>query len=289
MYMIDFENEIDSWPHVNENSTLKVAIEACLNAGKHLFDGYYKNYQTTLNSDKSDHTPYDIQSEKIIESVLRSHKDNDAIVSEELYPDCSHLPKTFWTIDGIDGTTNYSRQIPICNVTLSKVENGELYYGVVYDFIHDELFYAMKDHGAYLNGKRIKTVNRNFSESVISIYPMRYVSTRKNAEIEKSHVQTMWRTMREIVEITGRFPREIQSGALELAWIAAGRLDAFCAAWTNPWDLSAGILLVKESGGVATSLCGDSWQPSQEGLIVGSKSVHHEILVIYNKLFVENI
>lgn len=129
---------------------------------------------------------------------------------------------------------------------------------------------------------------RPYEESVISFAPL--LDTRKHkTEHETALVESVWQAMKKISQDSGRFHREFQSGGQELAWVASGKLDGFASSWTNPWDLSAGVLLVREAGGVATNILGQEWQPSYWGVIAGSKTVHAQMIETLKKIFKETI
>ncbi|HVT01357.1 MAG TPA: inositol monophosphatase [Patescibacteria group bacterium] len=272
------------WPEVEQNESLKTAIEASLYAGELLRDAFNQKYDTALNPDSSDFTPFDKQAEIRARSIIQQHEPDAKFSSEELSPDFDISEGNFWTIDGIDGTTNFKLRIPIVNFTLAKVEGGTTQVGVVYDFLHNDLYYAVKDKGAFRNGEKIEVSSRPFKESVISFAPLRYYGRDKWDE-EKAAVEATRAGMDEITDVSGRFHRELQSGGLELAWIAEGRLDGFASSWTSPWDLSAGVLLVREAGGIVTNIYGEDWQPSFKGVIAGNREIQPQMLSIIQKHF----
>ena len=282
--MIPFQKpDFSDWPHSTRNE-VNTALRAAVSAGEMLHQAFYSEYKTYTKKDKSEFTPFDEQAEVIAKSVINISEPNAIIMSEELFPCQDVCGMDFWTIDGIDGTTNFSRGIPVCNFTISKVIGGEIAVGVVFDFLHGELFFAVRNGGAYLNGKRIRVQNRKFSESVITFAPLLDVRSGKGKK-ENQSVAALWSGMKEISELSGRFHREFQSGGQELSWVASGKLDGYASSWTNPWDLSAGVLLVLEAGGIATNILGEIWRPSFWGVIAGSPCVHGEMLKIFQKNF----
>lgn len=245
------------------------------------------HFETYVQADQSEFTPFDSQAEIIARRGIRKHDPNAVFLGEELSPNEDIKGKNFWTIDGIDGTTNFSRRLPIWNFTMAYVEGGRAKIGIVYAPMFQEMYYAIEGGGAYLNGRLIKTTERSFNESVISFAPLLDVRKGKG-EYEAVSVEASWKGMEEITRGSKRFHREFQSGGLELAWVASGTLDGYASSWTNPWDLSAGVLLVKEAGGIATNILGEEWQLSYWGVIAGSKTVHPEILGPLQKIFLES-
>lgn len=269
----------EEWPLVKDNSRLRLAITVALFSGKMLNGAFYKEYESHVKDDKSEFTPFDEHAERISSWGIRRYDKESAIMSEDIRPNEDVRGRNFWAIDGIDGTTNFARRIPICNHTLAYVENGETQIGVVVDFLNKNTYYAVKDGGAYLNGKPIRVSSRPFNESVITFAPLKDVRKGKGLT-EGLEVEALWQGMKRITEDSGRFHREFQSGALELAWVASGQLDGYASSWTNPWDLSAGALLVQEAGGVSTNIFGEPWKPGYYGVIAGNQPVHAEMIRI---------
>ena len=275
---LDFER----WPHVERDPRVKTAILAALVAGHRLNRVFDTVFPTWVQGDKSEYTPYDARAEKIASWVIKRYDSSALILGEDISPNENVEGENFWTIDGIDGTTNFARRIPVCNHTLACVEQGRTRIGVVFDFLNNGLYHAVEGGGAYLNGQPIHVTERPFSESVITFAPLLDVRKGKGAT-ERLEVEAVWAGMKEISESSRRFPREFQSGGLELAWVGSGKLDGYVSSWTNPWDLSAGALLVQEAGGIATNIFGDPWRPGYYGVIAGSRTVHPEMLAILNR------
>lgn len=263
---------------------MTIILRCAKEAGALLRHFYYTQFEEKLNPDNSTHTPFDEQAEKIAKTIIREHYPDAVIMGEELSPNEDISGKDFWTIDGIDGTTNYARKIPVCNFTMAKVENGVATAGAVFDFLRGELYFAVKGMGAYKNLEKIHVVERPFNESLITFAPLLDVRKGKG-RFEYQEVEATWEGMKDISEKSSRFHREFQSGGLELSWLASGKLDGYASSWTSPWDLSAGVLIVKEAGGIATNIRGDEWQPSYWGVIAGSKSVQPKMLEILQRNF----
>jgi myo-inositol-1(or 4)-monophosphatase len=256
---------------------------AALVAGHRLKGSFYTVFPTYVQGDKSEFTPFDARAEKISSGVIKRYVPSASIMGEDISPNVDVKGKNFWAIDGIDGTTNFARRIPDCNHTLAYVEDGETQVGVVCDFLHGDLYHAVRGGGAYLNGRPIHVKERPFNESVITFAPLLDVRKGKGAT-EGKEVEALWRGMEQISKESHRFHREFQSGGLELAWVASGKLDGYASSWTNPWDLSAGALLVQEAGGVSTNIFGEPWKPGYYGVIAGSQTVHSEMLRILKSL-----
>lgn len=271
--------EFLKWPHVESDLRVRTAIEAAFASGRMLKEAFDTVYPTWVQGDRSEYTPFDAEAERIASSVIKQRDPYALILGEDISPNEDVRGKDFWAIDGIDGTTNFARRIPICNHTLAYVEKGRTKVGVVFDFLNRNLYYAVAGNGAFLNGRPIQVKERPFSESLITFAPLLDVRKGKG-ETEGLEVEALWEGMRKISVASRRFHREFQSGGLELAWVASGKLDGYASSWTNPWDLSAGALLVEEAGGIATNIFGESWRPGYYGVIAGSQTVHKEMIAI---------
>lgn len=265
---------------------LSIGLRASLAAGQMLRGAFYSKYESGLNPDGSQFTPFDVQAEKIAKDLIKEFEPEAVVMGEELTPNEDVSGRDFWVIDGIDGTTNFSRKIPICNFTLAKVENGQTSVAVVYEFLKDNIYFAVKGGGSYLNSRKLSVVERPFNESVITFAPLLNVRKGKG-KYEGEQVESLWNSMKQISEKSKRFHREFQSGGLELSWVASGKLDGYLSSWTNPWDLSAGVLIVREAGGIVTNVFGQEWQPGYLGVVAGTKTVHPEILGIYQSEFLK--
>jgi myo-inositol-1(or 4)-monophosphatase len=145
-----------------------------------------------------------------------------------------------WVIDPLDGTSNYLHGIPHWCVSIALVENGEPLHGVVFDPLRNELFVASRGSGAVLNDRRIRVTERKDLSGAMLItgFPPRE-RTRIGPHLEC--VRTLLGDAEDV--------RRTGSAALDLAWVAAGRADAYFEAGVQPWDIAAGALMVREAGG----------------------------------------
>jgi myo-inositol-1(or 4)-monophosphatase len=189
----------------------------------------------------------DLQAEKLILDQIRTQFPGDSIVSEEngveQNKDCC-----VWYVDPLDGTINYIHGLPIFCVSLAYAENGELKLGVVYDPVHDECFMAEQGKGAFLNGAPIRASHAsNLNESLLV--------TGFSYDIRKIKVNNIDNFAR--FSIRARAVRRLGSAALDLCFVAAGRLDGFWELQLYPWDFAAGALIAKEAGALVTNLNGE--------------------------------
>jgi myo-inositol-1(or 4)-monophosphatase len=169
-----------------------------------------------------------------------------------------------WVIDPLDGTHNYLRGIPHFCVSIALVEKGEPVYGVVFDPLRDELFTASKGDGAYLNDRRIRVGKREgLSGALIATgYPYR---ARNHLEPQLAMTAALLAEAEDI--------RRMGSAALDLAYVASGRVDGFFEPALNIWDIAAGALLVREAGGVYNDFGGREGLPESGNIIAGNHKV----------------
>lgn len=167
-----------------------------------------------------------------------------------------------WIIDPIDGTVNYFYKIPFFNTTVALERKGDILLGATYDPMRDEVFYAEKGKGSFLNEEKIVVSDRSLSDSTI------YVSGIFGGD----HVDVF----KELSEVSGI--RKLGSGALGIAYVAAGRLDAFLTFESRIWDIAAGTILLEEAEGKVTDLEGDKFNFDSNKYLFSNGNVHEEIL-----------
>lgn len=227
---------------------LLVAIEAAKLAGNIINDNIGKIQQNDITQKSiSDYvTEIDIYSEKKIIEHIKKFFPNHQIMAEESSNDYKKADN-LWIIDPLDGTTNFIHGFPFVAVSIALMYRGELSIGVVYDPIRDELFYAEKGGGAFLNGKRIKVSSlQDPSKSLIATgFPFR----------NKQYVEGYIKIFRELLYSVSDLRRP-GAAALDLAYVACGKVDGFFEFSLSPWDISAGIVLIKEAGGIISDFEG---------------------------------
>jgi len=170
-----------------------------------------------------------------------------------------------WVIDPLDGTTNFLHGIPHFAISICLERDGEPHAGVIYQPVHDEMFWAEKGQGAFLNGNRLRVSGRaDLEEGVIATgIPLRGAS---------NHGKFMAR-LQNIMNVSGGV-RRTGSAALDLAYVAAGRFDGYWEDQLNAWDIGAGIVLVREAGGYVTDIDGGATMMKSGNVVAANDRLH---------------
>jgi len=215
------------------SANLNVMIKACEKASKILIRdfGEIEKLQVSKKGPKDFVTNSDIKTEKIIIEELKKARPNYSIISEENGSEKNKDYKNTWIIDPIDGTINFLHGIPHFAISIGLLSNDEIKTGLIFDPIKNEMFYADKDNGAFFNNERIRVSKKNeLSECLFATGGKKYNS---------------------INEIT---TRKSGCAALDLAYVASGRYDGYCQSNLNLWDIAAGLIIIKEAGGVINDI-----------------------------------
>ena len=209
----------------------------------------------------------DRQAEKeIIRELGRAYPDH-AILAEESGSQGSG--QATWVIDPLDGTHNYLRGIPHFSISIALLENGIPQHAVVYDPLREELFTASKGDGAFLNDRRIRCGKReSLTGAMLATgFPFR----------QRAHLAAQLEMTRALLEDAEDI-RRTGSAALDLAWVAAGRLDGMFEIGLKPWDMAAGCLLVREAGGTYSDFQGRDGLPKNGNLIAANPRLATEMV-----------
>jgi myo-inositol-1(or 4)-monophosphatase len=191
-------------------------------------------------------TDADLASEAAVRAVLARHFPDHGILGEEA-PDACELERPYcWVVDPLDGTTNYAHGYPCYGVSVAVAAGGRLLAGVVFDPEREECFAAAAGYGAHLNGRPIKVSRSQTLESALVAVSFPAVVTENAPDV---------RAFLNVAPVC-QAVRRTGSAAMNLAYVACGRLDAHWAHQIHPWDSAAGVLLVQEAGGAVTAALG---------------------------------
>jgi myo-inositol-1(or 4)-monophosphatase len=248
------------------NSFLDVAIETAREAGAILLAEFDRPVKISYKGEVDIVTQADKRSEQAIVSRLRTHFPKHAIVAEEGGGTESESPFR-WHVDPLDGTTNFAHGYPCFAVSLGLEEAGEPIVGVIFQPISGELFTAVKGQGAYLNQKKIE-VSR-IEKLATSLLCTGFPSVKR---AQHPNIHYYWD-----FTLRSHGVRRDGSAAMDLAAVACGRFEGFWEFGLHTWDAAAGILLVREAGGIVTNFDGRPYMLGDRELLASNGRVHEEM------------
>ena len=239
---------------ISISSNLNLMIKAVEKASKSLIRdfGEIEKLQVSKKGPYDFVTKTDKHVEKILIEELLKSKKNYSFITEESGKIKNKDSDNIWIIDPIDGTTNFLHGIPHFAICIALKSKDKIVSGLIFDPIKDEMFFAEKDKGAYLNNQRLRVSNKSLIDECL------FSSNQKG--IKLSNLNT---------RISG-------CAALDLAYVASGRLDGFFHNKINIWDVAAGALLVEEAGGIVNDI--KKFPQNNIDIKAASASIHNEML-----------
>jgi myo-inositol-1(or 4)-monophosphatase len=239
---------------ISISSNLNIMIKAVEKASKSIIRdfGELEKLQVSKKGPRDFVTKTDKYVEKILIEELSKTKKNYSFLSEEVGSIKNKDKENIWIIDPIDGTTNFLHGIPHFAICVALESKKEIISGLIFDPIKDEMFYAEKNKGAYLNNQRLRVSNKNLIDDCL---------------FSSNH---------EGVKFSNLNMRYSGCAALDLAYVASGRLDGFFHNKINIWDVAAGALLVKEAGGIVNDL--DKFNQNNIDIRASSGAINDKML-----------
>lgn len=251
---------------------LTIATDLARQAGALLREGYDQVTEVNYKGEIDLITEFDLRSEQLLVKGIQQAFPNDAIMAEEkgLVGEGEHC----WFIDPLDGTTNFAHGIPIFVISLAFAQGSQPLLGVIYDPMRDELFHATIDGGAWLNDRRLHvSAAMTLNESLLSTgFPY---DMRTNPDNNLDHFARLI--------LQSRGVRRFGAAALDLAYVASGRSDGYWEMRLWPWDWGAGLLMVKEAGGLVTRIDGGEEVFAEPTSILATNGhIHDEMIAVLN-------
>jgi len=236
------------------SANLNIMIKASEKASKVLIRdfGEVEKLQVSSKGPTDFVTNADLKAEKIIIEELKKAKPNYSIVSEEKGIEINKDKNNVWIIDPIDGTINFLHGIPHFAISIALKSNDEIISGLIFDPIKNEMFYAEKNNGAYLKNHKIRNSKKNKINECLFVTGGKI---KKQLDLQY---------------------RKSGSAALDLAYVAAGRYDGYFQNELNIWDIAAGIILIKEAGGLISNI--DLSNTKNLDVIASSPDIHQKLL-----------
>ncbi len=256
---------------------LECAIIAAKKAGEILLESIGTIEVNEVESKKTfDYvTRIDRKSEQATIDILQKYFPEYSIYAEESGTQ-TKSQSVRWIIDPLDGTTNYIHGYPHSAISIALEENGEIVVGVIYDPFRDELFWAEQNKGAFLNDNRILVSQETkMSRCLVATgFPFK----------DKAILEKYWITFSEIFYKVSDI-RRTGAAALDLAYVACGRLDGFWEIILSAWDMAAGEILIREAGGKITDIGGGSKHLRKGNAIASNGKIHDALLSIVSPIF----
>lgn len=247
---------------------LEFAVHLALESGRIQKKHFEKKLSIGYKGEINLVTNVDLECENRIIELIRSNFPDDEIISEEK-TNLFEKEKNKWIVDPLDGTTNYAHGYPFFCTSIGYEEDGRITLGVVYNPITEELFWARQGEGAYFNGNPLKVSTTNVLKQALLVTGFPYdIATNPNNNLNHWAAFIM----------RAQALRRDGSAGLNLSYVAAGRFDGFWELKLSPWDMAAGVLIVREAGGMVTSLTGDEFNLYGGGIVASNSRIHQEML-----------
>ena len=249
-------------------SAIDVALEASGVAGSILTSRFGSPGTVTPKGRGNVVTAVDIAAEQAVADVLHREYPDVPILGEESSQQTNIDQGWLWIVDPIDGTRNFASSVPHFSTVVALAHDGDVIVGVTHDPVRGETFHALRGHGAFLNGRRIRVAGHEHLADGILGLDLSY--SDRGAADQLRLVLDLWPGMQTV--------RILGSAALGLAYVAAGRFHVFFHHKLEPWDQAAGLLLVTEAGGLVTDRHASPASLTSDGTIAASPLLHAEFI-----------
>jgi myo-inositol-1(or 4)-monophosphatase len=253
------------------SAILNVMIKAAHRAARSLKRdlGEVEQLQVSLKGPRNFVCAADRRAEAILREELAKARPDYGFLGEEGGAQAGSDKTHRWIVDPLDGTTNFLHGIPHFAIAIALERNGAIVAGLVYNPANDEMFIAERGKGAFLNDKRIRVAARQrLAEAIVACGLPHY--GRGDLALARDEIAAAQRAFAGL--------RRYGAATLDLAWVAAGRLDAYWERDLSPWDLAAGSILVREAGGFITDLDGGDAILTKGNVVAGNDTMHRELL-----------
>jgi myo-inositol-1(or 4)-monophosphatase len=247
---------------------VRLSCELSVGAGKILKRGFTQRHKINYKGRINPVTDYDLKSEQYITSHILQRFPNHDILAEESGAAMEKSPFR-WIIDPLDGTVNYAHAFPVYCVSIALEYEGSIVAGAVYDPERDELFHAGLGSGAYLNKKRIKVSSEKILRRALLATGFAY-------NIDTARRTNLGLFARMIKKAQG--VRRPGSAAIDLCWLACGRIDGFWELYLHPWDTAAAKLIVEEASGKVTRINGKPFSIFAPDILVSNGHLHKAMM-----------
>jgi myo-inositol-1(or 4)-monophosphatase len=218
----------------------------------------------------------DTKAERIVRQELERARPDYSFLMEESGRIEGKDTRHCWIVDPLDGTTNFLHGLPHFCVSVGLAQADDIIAGVIYDPLKDELFWAEKNNGAYLNDRRLRVSGRRQLSDALLATGVPF-GIHHDTPILARFAEQLGYVMSRVAGV-----RRYGSAALDLAYVAAGRYEGYWENGLNPWDVAAGLLIVREAGGFVTDLSGRRYRLGAQDILAANDSLHDTLLAALN-------
>jgi len=254
---------------------LNQTIELVRYTGEYLKEAYTSSLEIYHKGEIDLVTSVDLKSEEILKEGLKKITPSFQILAEETLAKGEIQSEFYWLVDPLDGTTNFAHKLPWFAISIALMKEMAPVLGVIYNPITEELFYAQKNKGAFLNGNPIKVSQE---DKLINSLLCTGFPVSKILEKPDQFIPLFKKFMTKTQGV-----RRFGSAALDLAYVACGRYEGFWEPYLKPWDTAAGFLLVEEAGGKVTDYFGKPYNPFLDTIVATNGKIHSQIIEITSK------
>ena len=244
------------------------AVELAREAGAILRQGFGRAHHPEHKGRIDLVTEYDRRAEKLLLERIRTRFPGHAVLAEESGAHAVPGSTVRWIIDPLDGTTNFAHNYPFFGVSIAAELEGRLVAGAVFDPVREEMFSAADGQGATLDGRRLRVSDVERLEDALLVTGFPY-DVREHPELILPHFHAF------LVRAQG--VRRDGSAALNLCYLACGRFDGFWERHLSPWDVAAGVVIVREAGGTVTNYTGGPWRLEGRQILASNGRLHEEM------------
>ena len=256
------------------SANLNVIIKACEKASKSLIRdfGEIEKLQVSVKGPADFVSSADKKVEETLIQELQKARPDYSILSEEI-GEIKKNSEYRWIIDPIDGTLNFMNGIPYFGISIALNQKDKLIAGLVYDPMHNDFYWAEEGTGAYLNDQRLRVTNKSSLDKSVIALGIPFLGRGDH----KQHIRSQEAVMSKVAGL-----RRFGAASLDLAYVAAGKVDGFWEYGLSPWDVAAGIILVKEAGGLAVGIDNIENPLLTGNIVAGNVNIVKELQNILN-------
>ena len=259
------------------SANMEIMVRAALKAARNLLRdfGEVEQLQVSVKGPGDFVSAADRRAERILYDELRRARPDWGFLLEESGEKTGRSEDYRWIVDPLDGTTNFLHGLPHWAISVGLEHRGEIVAGVVYDPVKNELFAAERGSGAFLNDRRLRVSSRREMSSAL-------IGCGLPVQCWKGREKGFTRQMEKVADEAAGL-RRLGTCSLDLAYVAAGRQDGFWEYGVKPWDIAAGILLVREAGGMVGRLEGDEDLFAEGTIVAGNPWIYEKLRALLEK------